>query len=101
MIFYEEQFYKDIIAGDLPDEATVASKSGFITGVRHDSGIVYLPDGRSYFLVYLSKNVPDEERSVAAGAAVSRMIYDFYMKNPVVIRTVTKINVFKLFVESN
>ena len=79
----QDQFYKDIIAGDLPDEAIVASKSGFITGVRHDSGIVYLPDGRSYLLVYLSKNVPDEDRSVAVGASISRMIYDFYMNNPV------------------
>lgn len=79
----EEQFYKDIIAGDLPNEVIVASKSGFITGVRHDSGLVYLPDGRSYLLVYLSKNVPDEERSVAVGASISRMIYDYYMQNPV------------------
>lgn len=78
----QDQFYKDIIAGDLPEEVVVASKSGFITGVRHDSGLVYLPDGRSYLLVYLSKNVPDEERSVAVGASISRMIYDFYMENP-------------------
>jgi len=60
----------------------VASKSGFITGVRHDSGLVYLPDGRSFLLVYLSKNVPDEERSITTGATISRMIYDFYMENP-------------------
>lgn len=79
----EDQFYKDIIAGELPGEVIVASKSGFITGVRHDSGIVFLPDGRSYLLVYLSKNVPEEDRSVATGAAVSRMIYDFYMESPV------------------
>jgi beta-lactamase class A len=78
----QDQFYKDIIAGDLPEEVVVASKSGFITGVRHDSGLVYLPDGRSYLLVYLSKNVPDEERSVAVGASISRMIYDFYMEKP-------------------
>lgn len=76
----KEQFYKDIIGGDLPDEAIVASKSGFITGVRHDSGLVYLPDGRSYLLVYLSKDVPDEERSVEVGAQISRMIYDYYSR---------------------
>jgi len=74
------QFYKDIIAGDLPEDVVVASKSGFITGVRHDSGIVYLPDGRSYILVYLSKDVPDEQRSVEVGAEISRLIYDFYMQ---------------------
>lgn len=79
----EKQFYKDIIGGDLPEEAIVASKSGFITGVRHDSGIVYLPDGRSYLLVYLSKEVPDEDRSVVVGSQISRMIYDFYMEIPV------------------
>jgi beta-lactamase class A len=78
----EEQFYKDIIAGNLPEEVRVASKSGFITGVRHDSGLVYLPDGRSFLLVYLSKNVPDEERSITTGATISRMIYDFYMEYP-------------------
>jgi len=76
----KDQFYKDIIAGDLPDDIVVASKSGFITGVRHDSGIVYLPDGRSYIVVYLSKNVPDEKRSVEVGAEISRLIYDFYMQ---------------------
>jgi len=58
----------------------VASKSGFITGVRHDSGIVYLPDGRSYTLVYLSKDVPDEQRSAEVGAEISRLVYDFYMQ---------------------
>jgi beta-lactamase class A len=79
----EDQFYKDIIGGNLPDEVVVASKSGFITGVRHDSGLVYLPDGRSYLLVYLSKNVPDEEQSVETGARISDMIYNFYMENRV------------------
>lgn len=78
----EDQFYKDIIAGKLPEEVIVASKSGFITGVRHDSGIVYLPDGRSYLLVYLSKEVPDEERSVEVGAEISQMIFDFYLESP-------------------
>lgn len=77
----EDQFYKDMIGGPLPDHVKVASKSGFITGVRHDSGIVYLPDGRSYLLVYLSKEVPDEDRSVATGAQISNMIYNYYMKS--------------------
>lgn len=78
----EDQFYKDIIGGSLPDEAIVASKSGFITGVRHDSGIVFLPDGRSYILVYLSKEVPDEDQSVKTGAQISKMVYDYYLENP-------------------
>jgi len=78
----EDQFYKDMIGRTLPDDAVVASKSGFITGVRHDSGIVTLPDGRSYVLVYLSKDVPDEDRSVEIGANLSRMVYDFYGENP-------------------
>jgi beta-lactamase class A len=77
----KEQFYKDIIGGNLPEDAVVASKSGFITGVRHDSGIVSLPGGQSYILVYLSKNVPDEERSVEVGAEISRIIYDFTKQN--------------------
>lgn len=78
-----DQYYRDGIPKYLPDDVIVANKTGFISGVEHDSGLVYLPDGRSYVLIYLSKNVPDEERSRETGANISKMIYDFYMRYPV------------------
>ena len=71
------QKFNDIIPGNLPAEVKVAHKTGSITGVHHDSGIVYLPDGRKYALVLLSKNLKDEEEGIKTMATVSKMIYDF------------------------
>jgi CubicO group peptidase (beta-lactamase class C family)/beta-lactamase class A len=77
------QHFKEIIAGKLPDGVQVASKSGWITGVHHDSGIVYLPDGRKYVLVLLSDNIADDEAAVGTEAMVSRIIYDHMTGAPV------------------
>ncbi len=75
-ILLDQQFNK-IIPAQLPPEVKVAHKTGWITGVHHDSGIVYLPDGRKYVLVLLSKNLEDEEAGIATMARISRMIYDY------------------------
>ena len=75
----KEQYYRDMIPARLPDDVEVAHKTGWITGVRHDSGIVYLPDGRAYTLVILSKNVPDRVVGNETGAEISRVIYDYMM----------------------
>lgn len=71
------QEFNSIIPAELPKEVKVAHKTGSITGVQHDSGIVFLPDGRKYILVLLSKDLKDENAAVKAMADVSKMIYDF------------------------
>ncbi len=71
------QQFNDIIPARLPKDVKVAHKTGWITGVHHDSGIVYLPDGRKYVLVLLSKDLKKEDEAVKAMATVSKMIYDF------------------------
>jgi len=75
-----QQEHNNIIPAELPNEVKVAHKTGWITGVQHDSGIVILPDGRKYILVLLSKNLQDESSAIKAMAKVSRMIYDFVMQ---------------------
>lgn len=74
-----DQEFNNIIPGQLPSDVKVAHKTGWITGLHHDSGIVFLPDGRKYVLVLLSKNLEDEEAGVETLATVSRMIYDFML----------------------
>lgn len=71
-----DQKFNEIIPALLPPDVKVAHKTGNITGVRHDSGIVILPDGNKYVLVLLSKGLEDEEAGIKAMAAVSRKIYD-------------------------
>lgn len=61
----------------LPEEVKVAHKTGSITGVGHDSGIVFLPDGRKYVLVILAKNLDSAKDGEKTEAEVSRLIYDY------------------------
>jgi beta-lactamase class A len=77
-----DQQFNDIIPAQLPTEIKVAHKTGFITGIHHDSGIVFLPDGRKYVLVLLSKNLEDEKQAIKAMANVSRLIYEYVISLP-------------------
>jgi beta-lactamase class A len=70
-----DQKFNDIIPARLPADVKVAHKTGFFTSVHHDSGIVFLPDGRKYVLVLLSKNLTDDKAGVEVLANVSEMIY--------------------------
>ncbi len=72
-----DQRFNEIIPAHLPDGVKVAHKTGAITGVHHDSGIVFLPDGRKYVLVILSKELEDFDQGTAMMARLSKMIYDF------------------------
>ncbi len=72
-----QQKFNERIPANLPEDVKVAHKTGSITGVGHDSGIVYLPDGRKYVLVLLSKNVKDSEGVIKLQAKISRMIYNY------------------------
>jgi len=76
------QEHNDMIPALLPEDVKVAHKTGSITGVRHDSGIVLLPNGKKYVLVLLSKNMEEPEKGVEMMAEVSRMIYDFITDFP-------------------
>ncbi len=77
-----DQHFKEVIAGKLPDEVRVASKSGWITGSCHDSGIVFLPDGRKYVVVLLSRGIPDYPTAIETEATVSKLIYDHMVPGP-------------------
>jgi len=70
------QHFKEKIAGKLPPDVKTATKSGSITKISHDSGIVFLPDGRKYVVVLLSRGIEDEKSADETLATVSRIIYD-------------------------
>lgn len=72
-----DQRFNNIIPARLPGDVRVAHKTGDITGVRHDSGIVMLPDGRKYVLVLLSKQLENADSGIMAMAEVSEMIYKY------------------------
>ena len=71
------QKFNEMIPAKLPEGVEVAHKTGWITGVNHDVGIVFLPNGKKYVIVLLSKNAPDRDQVLSAFSEISRMIYDF------------------------
>jgi beta-lactamase class A len=75
-----DQKFNELIPALLPPAVRVAHKTGNITGVEHDSGVVLLPDGRRYVLVILSKDLKDVDAGKKAIARVSRRIYDFMIE---------------------
>ncbi|MEJ7694570.1 serine hydrolase [Daejeonella sp.] len=75
-----DQAFNDKIPAQLPRDVKVAHKTGWIKGINHDAGIVYLPDGRKYVLVLLSKEMTDDKAGVLAMSNVSKMVYDYFVK---------------------
>ncbi len=75
-----DQKFNNAIPAKLPKSVKIAHKTGSIAGVRHDCGIVFLPDGRRYVLVLLSKNIIDDVATAATMATVSDWIYRYQMQ---------------------
>ena len=73
----KDQKWNDMIPKYLPENIEVAHKTGSITGVHHDAAIVYLPNGKSYVLVLLSKNLKDFDKGTDQLAKISKSVYDF------------------------
>jgi beta-lactamase class A len=73
-IMSRQQFNEGIPAR-LPAGARVAHKTGSITEIRHDGGIVYTEDGATFVLVVLTRGI--EDRSVADEliADIAEMVY--------------------------
>jgi beta-lactamase class A len=75
-ILHAQEFRGGIPAG-LPDHARVAHKTGEISTVAHDAGIVYLPDREPYVLVILTEWKPEVGGRHATIARVSRAVYEY------------------------
>ena len=73
-ILHGQEFKRGIPAG-LPTEARVAHKTGEISTVAHDAGIVYLPDRPPYVLVILTEWKPSSTGRQDTIARISRAVY--------------------------
>jgi len=70
------QEFNDIIPRFLPGDVQVAHKTGSITGLHHDAGIIYLPNGETYVLVLLSKNLKNFDQGTLTLAKISQLFYE-------------------------
>lgn len=75
-ILHDQRFNSGIPAG-LPEAARVAHKTGEMSTVAHDAGIVYLPDRKPYVVVLLTEWRADRTGRQNAIAGLSRMIFEY------------------------
>ena len=78
----KDQKHNDMFPVKLPNEAEIAHKTGWITNTYHDSGIIYLPDGKAFVLVLLSKNTPDRVAVQNAAAEIALLTYRYIESQP-------------------
>jgi beta-lactamase class A len=74
-IMLDQQYRSGIPAG-LPPSARVAHKTGNVSGIFHDAGIVHLPGRAPYVLTVLTQFAPNGRRGSAI-AEVSREVLSF------------------------
>jgi len=79
-ILLDQQYRSGIPAG-LPKAARVAHKTGNISTVHHDAGIVFLEERKPYVLVILTQFAPETGRGTAV-ADVSRDIFQTLAGTP-------------------
>ncbi|MGD8699491.1 MAG: class A beta-lactamase-related serine hydrolase [Gemmatimonadales bacterium] len=75
-ILSRQRFNEGIPAG-LPAGTRVAHKTGSITEIRHDGGIVYTEAGDAFVLVVLTKGIEDSSVADALIADVGRLAFDY------------------------
>ena len=82
-ILFDQEFNQRIPAGlpsGLREKSRIAHKTGEISTVAHDAGLVYLPGRKPYALVILTERVPGKSRSDEAISRLSRLMYERFVE---------------------
>jgi beta-lactamase class A len=66
------QEHNDGIPAGLPRGTRVAHKTGSITEISHDAGIVFRPDGSKYVLVVLTRGFKDGDEAQRVIAQIAK-----------------------------
>lgn len=69
------QRFREAIPRGLPRGARAAHKTGTITGVRHDAGIIYWRDRPRYVLVVLTRGLEDQAASAQLIADLTAIVH--------------------------
>lgn len=72
----KRQRFNEMIPAGLPSGTVVAHKTGQITGIHHDAGIVFSDHETPYVLVILIEGLADDSDSAAVGSEISQVVYE-------------------------
>jgi len=81
-ILFDQRFRAGIPRGlprDLREEARIAHKTGEISTVAHDAGLIYLPKRKPYAVAVLTQWGPNGKGRSALIANLSRALYDAFV----------------------
>jgi beta-lactamase class A len=70
-----DQRFDSMIPRGLPANATFAHKTGWITAVHHDAGIVMIEDDDPYVLVVMTEGIRSENESADLGAEIAAAVH--------------------------
>lgn len=76
-----KQQFDDRIPALLPPDTPVANKTGSITGVCHDVGIIYSPAG-PLALAVLTRDIPQEAVAEGGIRHIARVVYEYWGSAP-------------------
>ncbi len=73
------QHWRSKIPALLPEGTRVAHKTGSITGISHDSGIIFPRGAPPYVLVILTRGFEEGRVAEETAARISRVVYDHHL----------------------
>ena len=65
------------IPAGVPEDVKVLHKTGELAMIRHDAGIVYLPE-KAYVIVLMSQNIKGEDEVVETFVNISKDVYKYF-----------------------
>lgn len=68
----------DRIPAGLPEGVKIIHKTGELARVRHDAGLVFLPNDQAYIIVLMSQNLKYEDDTVETFAKISKEVYEYF-----------------------
>ena len=74
----KRQQVRDKLPFHLPKEIVLANKTGTLTGVEHDGGILFLPNG-AYIIAILTADLEVNYHGLQLVASIGKVIYDHYI----------------------
>jgi beta-lactamase class A len=81
LVILEKQEFNEGLPSGLPSGTKIAHKTGSITKIYHDAGIVYLPKRKPYVIVVLTRGFAEEKRAHQLVAEIARQVYQSLQLN--------------------
>lgn len=74
----KQQHYNSMIPAGLPDNVSVAHKTGSITRIAHDAALIFPPDTAPFVLVILTRGWDSHAEAQMVGARIAKDIYKYH-----------------------